>query len=206
MGMIDFGLSKRYVSAATGNHVPMRLRQYSVGTPRFVSDTVESGWEPCRRDDLISVGYIALLLVVGKLPWQGMKGKRVGQCKRATKHKKLCKGLPDNFVKYFDYSSGLAYDDTPDYNYLKQLVRNSCIHQATQEDVVVDPAQGRSVLQRSKPKHTKRRAAAKKPSLAKHFDTPSMFSLKAAWDQISSVALKKVMFIKEKAWSKAVGS
>merc|ERR1712007_77585 len=97
-----------------------------VGTRSFMSETVMDGWESCRRDDLISVGYAALLLLNGKLPWsQPLSWQQCLECKRTTTHKDLCKGLPDNFVKYFDYSCGLAYDDTPDYNYLKQLIRNS---------------------------------------------------------------------------------
>jgi len=122
--IIDLGLSKRYMDAVTGNHIPLCKRKGATGTPRYISATVHSGWEPCQRDDLISAGYVALHLL-RKLPWHKMEEEKVLKCKNTTTHEDLCKGLPDNFVKYFDYSCGLAYDDTPDYDYLKQLIRNS---------------------------------------------------------------------------------
>merc|ERR1712107_61770 len=128
--MIDFGLSKRYVNVATGKHIPMRLRQYCVGTPRFISENVHSGWEPCRRDDLISAGYVALLLLVGKLPWQNLS-RQSCHCKRSTSHKKLCEGLPDNFVKYFNYCCGLSYDDTPDYKAMWDEISTAVVKKIT---------------------------------------------------------------------------
>jgi len=197
--MIDFGLSKRYVNVATGKHIPMRHRQHYVGTQRFISESVENGEEPCRRDDLISAGYVALLLLVGKLPWQNLSGQQICKCKRSISHKSLCKGLPDSFVKYFDYSCGLAYDDTPDYTYLKQLIRNSCVHEGMQEVVVADPVRdGCSVHERKKARHTKHSEAGKKPSPTNKSDT-NAFSYKAVLDEISSAAVKKIThYIKER--------
>merc|ERR1712007_270937 len=194
--IIDLGLSKRYVDAVTGNHIPLCKRKGATGTPRYTSATVHSGWEPCQRDDLISAGYVALNLL-RKLPWHKMKAEKALKCKNTTTHKDLCKGLPDNFVKYFDYSCGLAYDDTPDYNYLKQLIRNSCAQGGIKVDNEADSAHGSSVLQRKTSKHKKRRESSTKASPAKHSNTPNVLC-KATWDQISSVALKKIMFIKER--------
>jgi len=128
----EFGLSKKYVGAGTGNHIPLCKRDGITGTPRYISVTVHGGWEPSRRDDLISAGYVALQLLLGKLPWHHSRGEKIVKCKSNTKHKDLCKDLPDNFAKYFDYSCGLAYDDTPDYAYLKQLIRNSSLHDGIQ--------------------------------------------------------------------------
>jgi len=175
----------------------MRMRKTCVGTPRFISESVQTGWEPCRRDDLISVGYIAVMLLVRKLPWHSCKGEETVQCKRATTHTDLCKGLPDNFVKYFDYTYGLAYDDTPDYDYLKQLIRNSCVHEGIQEDVVPCPVRGGCSVHEKKKSGPKRRTEAdKKLSPAKVSDVNGL-SFKATLDQISSSTVKKIMYIKE---------
>jgi len=147
--IIDFGLAKKYVGETPGNHIPMCKMEEIVGTRSFMSETVQDGWESCRRDDLISVGYAALLLLNGKLPWsQSLSWQQCLESKKTTTHEDLCKGLPDNLVKYFDYASGLAYDDRPDYDYLKQLVSNSCIQEGVRADVVAD-------LQRKKSKHKK---------------------------------------------------
>jgi len=191
--IIDFGLSKRYVNAATGNHIPMRKRDDFVGTPRFISDTVQNGWEPCRRDDLISVGYVTVMLLNGKLPWQSLKGQQSCRCKKSTTNKDLCKGLPNNFVKYFDYVFGLAYDDTPDYDYLKQLIRNSCVPDDIQKDAVADLAREER-HERKKSKNKK--DTAKKLSPAKKADANAL-SYKAVWDEVSAATVKKIMYIKE---------
>merc|ERR1712137_90473 len=193
--IIDFGLSKRYLHVVTGNHIPMCKRNHFVGTPRFISEAVQSNWEPCRRDDLISIGYVALMLLVGKLPWQSCRGaEQTSKCKRATTHEDLCQGLPDNFVKYFDYSCGLAHDDTPDYDYLKQLVRNSCVHEDIQKDVVPLVVQnGYSVQEKSRDQ--RRNEARKKGSPSKNSDAKAL-RYKATWDQISSATVKKIMYVK----------
>jgi len=176
----------------------MRKKEDFVGTPRFISETVHSCWEPCRRDDLISVGYVALMLLVGQLPWQSLKGQQSRRCKKTTTNKELCKGLPNNFVKYFDYCFGLVYDDTPDYDYLQQLIRTSCVPEVIQENVVADQErEGRSVHEKKKSRHKKHSEAVKKSSLTKKPDANAL-SYKAMWDEISSAAVKKIMHIKER--------
>jgi len=185
--IIDFGLSKRYLHAATGNHIPMRKWNDFVGTSPFISETVHSGWEPCRRDDLISVGYVALMLLLGQLPWQTLREHKSYMCKKATTNKDLCKGLPNNFVKYFDYLCSLAYDATPDYNYLKKLIRSSC--NALSE--------GPAVHEETKSRHKKHIWAGKKPSRAKNSHANGV-SCKAVWDEIGSAAARKITSIKKR--------
>lgn len=36
----------------------------------------------------------------------------------------LCKGLPLEFVTYFQYCRSLRFDDKPDYSYLRKLFRD----------------------------------------------------------------------------------
>lgn len=68
--MIDFGLSKRFISPQTGNHIELRKERPVVGTLRFLSENAESGDEQCRKDDLVSVIFIMIyFLRKGKLPW-----------------------------------------------------------------------------------------------------------------------------------------
>merc|ERR1712063_239558 len=134
------------------------------------------------------------MLLVGQLPWQSLKAQQSAKCKRNTTNKELCKGLPNNFVKYFDCCSSLVYDDTPDYDYLKELIRNACVPEGKKEDVVADP--GRSV-ERKKSRHKKQSEAVKKPSPTKNPDANTL-SYKAMWDEISSAAVKKIMSIKKR--------
>jgi len=69
--LIDFGLSSVYVDDAFRGHLPPKPDQeHILGTPKYVSLHVHDGKDASRRDDLISVGYVWLFLLLGgRLPW-----------------------------------------------------------------------------------------------------------------------------------------
>jgi len=79
--IIDFGLAERYRDGAEGStHAPCETKEgRMIGTARYVSLNVHAGATPSRRDDLISVGYILLLFLRGKLPWQDVKAVQEGE-------------------------------------------------------------------------------------------------------------------------------
>jgi casein kinase 1 len=68
--LIDFGLSTIYVDEMN-KHVNINedKKEYIVGNPKFMSYNIYDGIEPSRRDDLISLGYIYLYIILGILPW-----------------------------------------------------------------------------------------------------------------------------------------
>jgi casein kinase 1 len=127
--IIDFGLAKPYILG--GTHVKQEGGRKLTGTARYASLHVHHGMLPSRRDDLISLGYMALYLLHGTLPWQGIIEE-----KREDKHARICQKkediclweafpeVPGEFITYMNYCENLEYDAEPDYNYLKTLFLN----------------------------------------------------------------------------------
>jgi casein kinase 1 delta/casein kinase I family protein HRR25 len=97
-------------------------------------------------DDLESLGYVFVYLARGSLPWQGLKvatddekDVRIKEMKESLSAEALCDGfLPGEFVTYINYARGLAFDDKPDYSYLRELFRRLFLAEGFKYDHVFD--------------------------------------------------------------------
>ena len=76
------------------------------------------------------MGYLLLFFLLGRLPWQGYvsnskedKYYKITEIKKKTTAKELCENLPTQFEQYIIYTRNLKYEQTPDYDYLKNLFR-----------------------------------------------------------------------------------
>ena len=67
--LIDFGLSTFYMND-NGEHYPNRIEESIVGTPKFTSIHVLEGNRYSRRDDLISIGYMYIYMLLRQAPWE----------------------------------------------------------------------------------------------------------------------------------------
>jgi casein kinase 1 len=129
--ILDFGLSKKYWSSSHKCHIPFITGKKLTGTARYASINALSGYEQSRRDDLESIAYIIMYFIRGSLPWQGLKVnnkderyKKIGEKKRDTSAKDLCSGFPFEFETFVSYTRNLEFTEVPDYNYLRNLLKN----------------------------------------------------------------------------------
>ena len=122
--LVDFGLCKALVDPDTGEHVPERLVEVTVGTPRYTSCRAHDRWQQTRRDDLESFAYMMVYLAKGVLPWQSSQGvalEDVPAMKRDTAAGALCAGLPPAYAATLELARGLAFEECPPYARLRRL-------------------------------------------------------------------------------------
>ena len=129
--IIDFGLSRFYMKG--DKHLANTCDKSIVGTMRYISTHIHDGDVYSRRDDIISIIYVAIYLVKGKLPWMGLalnkgdartKEELVYIKKVTTTSTELCEGIPYLFQKILDYSYSLGFEDKPDYSYMMRQCKN----------------------------------------------------------------------------------
>jgi len=128
--LVDFGLAKVYHDQKTGLHIPYKDGKSLSGTARYASINTHLGIEQARRDDIEALGYILVYFMKGNLPWQGLKDRnskdkylKIKEKKISTTLDELCQGLPDEFKAFIKYARELKFEDKPDYNYLRNLLR-----------------------------------------------------------------------------------
>ena len=128
--IIDFGISRKYRSSKTGNHIRYRKLNTINGSMRYMSINCNKGYEQSRRDDLESLGYMLIFLIKKNLPWmkiekQNLEPKKkflkICSIKSSIKPEELCSGLPREFCQYIEYCQQLRFEQTPNYNYLRNL-------------------------------------------------------------------------------------
>lgn len=127
--LIDYGLSKKFRSNE-GEHIVFKEGGKLVGTARYASVNSHLGYTLSRRDDLISLCYILIYFAKGKLPWQKIRGDtkeekydNIRKLKQGLGSSTICSGLPREFQQILDYCHSLRFEQRPDYNHVKTLIR-----------------------------------------------------------------------------------
>ncbi|KAI0064567.1 kinase-like protein [Artomyces pyxidatus] len=143
--VVDFGMAKQYRDPKTKQHIPYRERKSLSGTARYMSINTHLGREQSRRDDLESLGHVFMYFLRGSLPWQGLKAatnkqkyEKIGEKKQTTLIKDLCEGFPEEFGIYLNYVRKLGFEETPDYDFLRELFAKVLKNNGEQDDGVYD--------------------------------------------------------------------
>ena len=131
--LIDFGLSTFYMDEDF-NHVECKQnKEYILGTPKYISYNIHCGYEPSRRDDLISLGYMYMdiqlhcLHGLQGLPWSNIDypssnetNAIINQERKRLKSwphiSELCSNLGTPLNNYMKRCYELAYKEVIEYN------------------------------------------------------------------------------------------
>ena len=132
--LIDFGLARRYIDT-DGKHIEKKEGRSMTGTAHYASIHVHEGIRPSRRDDIESLGYIIIYLILGSLPWSNtmkftkeIKNAAIRAAKNSTPVFELFSEAPAELSIWISYCRKLEFDEEPDYDYLKGLLHNLLTH------------------------------------------------------------------------------
>ena len=125
--IIDFGLSKKYRSDRTGNHIQFCITKKMNGTARYASTNSLRGVEISRRDDLECLSYMIIYFLMKKLPWQGVKAntvqnryKKIYYMKKKFIHDENFKKLPEEIQEFYKDIKKLKFEEKPNYIKLRE--------------------------------------------------------------------------------------
>jgi casein kinase 1 len=144
--LVDFGLSKYYIERETKQHIAFRTgRKGLTGTARYTSIGNHLGVEPSRRDDLEGLFYVLLRMARGSLPWQGIKAPTKKERndsillkKMHTSPEDLCRGLPDEFLDFYQTCQRLKFNEQPPYADLQHLLEGALEKRDYENDLAFD--------------------------------------------------------------------
>ena len=129
--IIDFGFCKSYVG--NDEHIPMKKTSNLIGSRTYASINAHNFNEISRRDDLESLCYTLMYLVLGKLGWQltgsyihehpktinlRIRDMKMNMIESSDQDESL---IPTIFINSLKYIRTLEFDDKPDYAYLIEM-------------------------------------------------------------------------------------
>ncbi|KAH0788260.1 CK1 family protein kinase [Histomonas meleagridis] len=124
IALIDFGLSRFYIDK-NKKHLPPREHPGFRGTAIYASPNAHIHQELSRRDDLISWYYLTIDLMIG-LPWKRAESRaEILHMKRRLQVGEIGSQIAPQFSTIWSMISILNYEDCPDYDKIKELLREA---------------------------------------------------------------------------------
>jgi serine/threonine protein kinase len=135
VALIDYGLSRCYLDAASQDSVRERANPGFVGTSKYASVNAHAGKELGRRDDLFSWFYSMVELWHGRLPWHGIHDReQIFAIKRAIDVARLLRGMPPAMANVWRLIRRLQRNEQPDYGLIKASISQAISETRTNWD------------------------------------------------------------------------
>lgn len=121
--LVDFGLSKIYVNAESGQHLKPRVQVGFRGTKPYSSINAHKSQDLSRRDDVVSWFYVSYEMIVGPLPWKAMQERyQLIQEKQKFGDEILNNPPIPELGQIYNHISQLGFTDTPNYTEIYHLL------------------------------------------------------------------------------------
>lgn len=122
--LIDFGFCKTYLNG--DKHIEQKSISKLLGTPNYASVNAHNCINLSRRDDLESLGYMLIYFYLGDLPWKNEEN--IDSIKHMKDLLLKNKDIPNTLIHYLKIVRGLEFEETPNYIYLLDILKNESMH------------------------------------------------------------------------------
>lgn len=121
--LIDFGGAYPYIDPETNKIYPIDSPCTCTVTRKYSSINVRKKLRLSPRDDMYSWFISLIEFFYGKVPWDPISDKSdTDKMKSEINPKKLCRGLPQNFLKIYNMIESLNYEDGVDYDAIQSFL------------------------------------------------------------------------------------
>jgi len=122
--IIDFGFCKTFIRE--NKHIPPGKTNNIIGTLNYASINAHDLFELSRRDDMESLGYLLIYLVVCQFKWGSNNTNQ--EIKHMKNEMLACTGeLPAIFLQYMVFIRSIAFEERPDYSMLIDIFKNELL-------------------------------------------------------------------------------
>ena len=111
--LIDYGFCRPY-KTLDDEHIENISLNNIIGTPNYISVNVHNLNQPSRRDDIESVIYIIIYMLLGNLEWESVKNDKEKLDMKLNVERN--NDIPDMIKKYLVYVRNLKFDEQPRYD------------------------------------------------------------------------------------------
>lgn len=124
--LLDFGGAYKYINPDTNEIYPIDAPCTCTVTRKYASTNVRKKIRLSPRDDMYSWFISLIEIFYGKVPWDPLSDKSdTDRMKSKIDPRKLCKGMPQNFLKIYNMIEPLNYEDKVDYDAIQNLLKTS---------------------------------------------------------------------------------